>query len=136
MVMVWIFLSRFGFNKEAVVLFRQIILGCTFLSLAGCVTEPEVPQTPQFQAAMDVALLEQAQDRCSAYLGGFSDARDLQTATQKARQRADAIGTTPTDLVNARQVREKWWVAGEILGGTASGCSQILGAAGAVAAQL
>lgn len=107
-----------------------IILALT----SGCVQQSKVPETPQFLAAKDAEMLRITQERCSSSLGGFSDAKDLQTALVNATSRAKKVGATAADFANARKLWEGRFTAGQIISGPEVTCAQMVGGAGSVAA--
>ncbi len=83
---------------------------------------------------LSAEMLRITQERCSGSLGGFSDAKDLQTALVNATQRAKNAGATASDFANARKLWEGRFTAGEVINGPAVTCAQMVSGAGSLAA--
>lgn len=119
---------------EEVSVFKKLGPSLALILLSGCVQQSQIPETPQFLAAKDAEMLRITQERCSGSLGGFSDAKDLQTALVNATQRAKNAGATASDFANARKLWEGRFTAGEVINGPAVTCAQMVSGAGSLAA--
>jgi len=98
-----------------------------FFALTACAEQPTM--TPQYQSAQQVAVLEKIQNRCSAFIGGFGDARELRESLNTERERATKLGSTQNDFQQAKAFVENRFSLMEAFSGVQDACGQFIGIA-------
>ena len=97
------------------------------LALSACAEQPAM--TPQYQSAQQVAVLEKIQSRCSAYIGGFGDARELRNSLNTVMERAAKVGSTQDDFQQAKAFVENRFSLMEAFSGVQDACGEFIGIA-------